>query len=184
MRAQIKVNVAGTTVRFFAHRSDAIAVANTFTKGRDYQHRAKHFGDGWLVLSVRGELHDVDGKLPEATAQLIQSGTPNVENHRETVKILRQLNAEFYSMCFNAGVGSRAHAFIEFNGLMSKYIDLVSMAVEGGMDPQLLNEHNNTPLPVEDHDMEYFGEKLRCMFGPTLDANPAAKAALRKALKL
>lgn len=61
---QNRTTVANTTVRFFARRADAINLANLLTRGRDYQHNAKHFESGWLVLSVRGELHDVDGKLP------------------------------------------------------------------------------------------------------------------------
>jgi len=112
------------------------------------------------------------------------SDMPTIEDHRETVKMLRDLNNQFYAMCFQANVGGRAHSFMEFNGLMSKFIDLMGRAVEEGMDPHQLNEHNRTPLPVETHDMEYLAEKIRCMFGPTLDANPEAKAAFVKAMKL
>ena len=95
---------------------------------------------------------------------------------------LRDLTEKFYWMCFTAKVGATAHGFIEFNGLMSKYIDLLSRAVDAGLNPQELNEHSGIPLPAEDHDMQYLGEKLRCIFGPVLDSNPRAKEALRKAL--
>ena len=100
----------------------------------------------------------------------------------EVVQTLRALNNQFYWLCFNAKVGSTAHSFIEFNGLMSKYIELLAKAVEQGIDPMQLNEHNGVPLPIEDHDMQYLGEKLRCIFGPVIDNNPAARAALLKAL--
>lgn len=99
-----------------------------------------------------------------------------------TIAMLRDLNTKFYGLCFHAGVGSRAHAFIEFNGLMSKYIDLLAKAMDQGLDPMTLNDHNGVALPVESHDMEYLGEKLRCIFGPVIDGNPEARAALHKAL--
>ena len=37
-------------------------------------------------------------------------------------------------------------------------------------------------LPIEKHDMLYLGEKLSCIFGPAIKANPVARAALKKAL--
>jgi hypothetical protein len=101
---------------------------------------------------------------------------------KEVIQTLRGLNTTFYWLCFHAKVGSNAHAFIEFNGLMSKYIDLMAKAVEAGASLGDLNEHCGVPLPAEDHDMEYLGAKLRCIFGPTIDSNPEAREALRRAL--
>lgn len=99
-----------------------------------------------------------------------------------TIAKLRNLNTQFYWMCFASKVGSEAHAFIEFNGLMSKYIDLLEKASEEGIDPSHVNEHCGVALPAETHDMQYLGEKLRCIFGPVIDSNPDAKAALKHAL--
>jgi len=109
---------------------------------------------------------------------------PTIEDHRETIQRLKKLNEDFYWLCFHAGIGHRAHSFIEFNGIQSKYIQLLSMAVEAGHDPHIFNEHSQVPLPVEAHDMEYLAEKLRCMFGPILDSNPEAKAAFIKGMGL
>ena len=105
-------------------------------------------------------------------------------DHGETIKSLRTLNRQFYALCFQANVGGRAHAFMEFNGLMSKYIDLMERAVAAGLDPMQINEHNRTAMPAAGHDMEYLAEKLRCMFGPILDSNPEAKEAFMRGMKL
>jgi len=115
------------------------------------------------------------GDMTEDTQQPDPTGA-------EVITTLRQLNEQFYWMCFKAKVGSNAHAFIEFNGLMSKYVDLLANAVKNGIDPHLINEHSGVALPCEDYDMAYLGEKLRCIFGPVIDSNPEAKAALKRAL--
>lgn len=99
-----------------------------------------------------------------------------------TISTLRALNQQFYWLCFNAKIGNTVHSFIEFNGLMSKYIDLLAIAKEQGLDLMDINEHNGVALPIEEHDMRYLGEKLRCIFGPLIDHNPTARAALKKAL--
>jgi hypothetical protein len=55
---------------------------------------------------------------------------------------------------------------------------LMTKAAEQGIDPHLINEHSGVALPCEGHDMAYLGEKLRCIFGPVIDSNPEARAAL------
>lgn len=98
------------------------------------------------------------------------------------IPTLRDLNEKFYWMCFKAGVGSTAHSFIEFNGVMSKYIDLLVHAEKAGIDLQTLNEHNGVAMKVEEHDMRYLAEKLRCIFGPVLASNPKARKVFLEAL--
>jgi len=113
----------------------------------------------------------------------MQNADDEVVRHKpEIIQTLRSLNEQFYWMCFVAKVGSEAHAFIEFNGLMGKYVDLLDAAAKQGIDPKLINEHSGVALPCEGHDMAYLGEKLRCIFGPVIDSNPEARAALKKAL--
>lgn len=70
------------------------------------------------------------------------------------------------------------HPFIEFNGLMHKFVDLCERAVEKGVVFPMANEHTGIPLPVELHDIEYMAEKLRCIFGPIIDSNDEARRAL------
>lgn len=99
-----------------------------------------------------------------------------------TIAVLRGIQNDFYWRCFRSEVGSNAHAFIEFCGLMGKYIDVLQRAAEQGVHPRLVNEHCQVPIRVEMHDMRYLGEKLRCIFGPIIDANPEAREVLRKEL--
>jgi hypothetical protein len=87
-----------------------------------------------------------------------------------------------YGLFFSAGMGSEAHAFLEFNGLIAKYVQICQRCAEQGIDFRHLNTHTGGALPVEVHDMEYFGEKLACIFGPIINANPKARDALKRAL--
>lgn len=102
--------------------------------------------------------------------------TPSFE---KKLASLRNLTEKFYWMCFHANVGSFAHPFLEFNGLMSVYVDVLANA---GVDPQQANVHGGVPLPVEDHQIEYLAEKLECIFAPILAANPNARGILERAL--
>lgn len=79
-------------------------------------------------------------------------------------------------------VACNVHPFIEFCGLMSKYVDLCREAAQKGVQFPFASEHSGMPLPAEDHDMEYLAEKLRCIFGPTLDANPSVRSNFLRAL--
>jgi hypothetical protein len=87
-----------------------------------------------------------------------------------------------YGVFFHAGMGSEAHAFIEFNGLIAEYVQICRLCAERGIDFRHLNTHTGGALPVEVHHMEYIGEKLACIFGPAIKANPAARDALKRAL--
>lgn len=87
-----------------------------------------------------------------------------------------------YWLFFRRNMGGKAHAFIEFCGLLGKYTELCAKAAAQGIDFTEASVHGSTPFPVEVHDMQYLGEKLRCIFGPMIDANPAARAALKRAL--
>lgn len=98
------------------------------------------------------------------------------------VRDMRSVVATTYGAFFGANMGGRAHAFIEFNGLISKYVDICERCVEHGIDFRSANVHGGKPLPVEVHDMAYLGEKLACIFGPAIASNPEAARVLHKAL--
>lgn len=82
-----------------------------------------------------------------------------------------------YWIFFRAGIGERAHAFIEFNGLLQKYVSMCEEAAHAGIDFTHANVHSGESFPVQPHDLKYLAEKLRCIFGPFIDANPEAKRA-------
>lgn len=83
-------------------------------------------------------------------------------------KRMRQVADQTYALFFAHGMGSEVHAFLEFNGLIQKYVDICTRAADAGIDFRMTNTHNGTPLPVEAHDIEYMAEKLDCIFGPAL----------------
>lgn len=92
---------------------------------------------------------------------------------------MRAVSNATYDLFFRAGMGSEVHAFIEFNGLISKYVDICHRCAEQGIDFRFLNTHSGEGLPVEVHDMRYLGEKLDCILGPAIHANPEAADMLR-----
>ena len=96
--------------------------------------------------------------------------------------LMRRVANDVYTLFFKSNMGGQVHAFIEFCGVLNKYVDICRRAAESGIDFTQANTHSNIQLPVEVHDMEYLGEKLRCIFGPAIDHNPEAREALKRAL--
>lgn len=104
------------------------------------------------------------------------------EEREKLLETMNELSKRVYWAFFHAGIGQTCHAFIEFNGVLSKYVDLCRKAHEAGIDFTQANTHNDIPFPCEAHDMAYLGEKLGCIFGPALRANPKAKRAFLEAM--
>jgi hypothetical protein len=76
------------------------------------------------------------------------------------------------------------HAFIEFNGLMQKYVDLCRRAAAEGVDFTMFNTHTGTSFNVLEHDVDYMAEKFDCIFGPLFRANPKLWALFKEKLEL
>jgi hypothetical protein len=96
----------------------------------------------------------------------------------EQIRKMKICAERFYWMCTQTGV----HAFIEFNGLIAKYIDLCERAHAAGLDYNVCNTHTGVAMPlVKAHDVYYMAEKLECIFGPTLD-DPQIRKAFLEAL--
>lgn len=91
---------------------------------------------------------------------------------------LRAASAIHYAGATLTGV----HPFIEFSGLMNTYVALCEEAHRRGIAYENANEHSGRALPMDEGQAAYLAEKLRCIFGPTLDANPEAAEAFRRAL--
>jgi hypothetical protein len=81
---------------------------------------------------------------------------------------MRRLSSGFYYGAVQIG----CHSFIEFCGLMNKYIDLCAATLKDGGDFNTANVHTGTSLVAAEHDIEYLAEKFECIFGTTLRANP------------
>lgn len=75
---------------------------------------------------------------------------------------------------YAAAVHTGVHAFIEFAGLMSVFVDMCKAAQKRGQDFTYANGHADAPLPLEVHQAQYLAEKMNCIFGPSLRANQKA----------
>jgi len=96
---------------------------------------------------------------------------------------VRPILAAFYLALFRAEVGSRCHAFLEFVGVMQKYLDLVrELEAQGVVEPWQLNTHCAPDITVPDHHVRYLAEKIGCIFAPLVNADPATADILRRAL--
>lgn len=104
------------------------------------------------------------------------------EERARTINALKQQVQAFYWACFTHNIGGRAHAFLEFCGIMTAYVQVLESAVRAGLDPQELNAHTGEPIPVQGHEIQYLAEKLNCIFGPVLSSNPEARKILLKEL--
>lgn len=92
---------------------------------------------------------------------------------------MREASNLFYRMAQCAG----CHTFIEFCGLMNKYIDVCSRAAQEGVDFTLTSVHAGKPLPVEGHDVAYLAEKFACIFAASMFRDPKMWKAFQQAVE-
>lgn len=74
---------------------------------------------------------------------------------------MRQWSERLYWVSTHIGF----HAFIEWNGLIAKFIDLCSLAMNQGIDFTNTNIHTGKALKIEKHNIDYLVEKFTCIFG-------------------
>lgn len=74
---------------------------------------------------------------------------------------------------YAAAVGTGCHTFIEFTGLINEYITVCTQMTANGDYTWLnANTHTGVPLQLRKHNVIYLAEKLDCIYGPTLRADP------------
>lgn len=95
----------------------------------------------------------------------------------EQIKAMRKVALAFYPQAANTHV----HAFIEFCGLMQKFIDICEQTSKKGLDFNESNTHTGEALAVAAHDVRYLAEKFDCIFGPTL-ADPKMRQVFLEAM--
>lgn len=98
---------------------------------------------------------------------------------REMVRKMSDTSALFYALAVTTG----CHTFIEFCGLMNKYIDVCRRAAEAGIDFTQTSIHGGEKLPVERHDVDYLAEKFACIFGRTMASDPKIWARFQRAIE-
>lgn len=71
------------------------------------------------------------------------------------------------------GVKTGIHSMIEWCGVMTEYVKMLQVALEGGHDPRKVDQHHGRPVSVPDFMIAYFCEKLGCQIKPFIAAEPA-----------
>lgn len=89
---------------------------------------------------------------------------------------MQSVSSSFYVAATRTG----CHGFIEFCGLMNEYIKICEQSLKDGVDFSSANKHNERALSVQPFNIDYIVEKLDCIFGPAIRANPETKAAFRR----
>lgn len=105
-------------------------------------------------------------------------GIYSKEECEEQSKKMSDVSSEFYSKAVRVG----HHQFIEFTGLMNKYIQIFNQTVKAGIDPNICNIHSGGSLVMNEHDVEYMAEKFGCIFETTLK-DPAMRNVFLKAME-
>lgn len=80
------------------------------------------------------------------------------------LKDMQRVSDAVYSRAITIG----NHAFIEFVGLMNEYIKMCAESQKQGIDFTNTNVHSGHALPMATFNASYIGEKLGCIFGPSL----------------
>ena len=79
---------------------------------------------------------------------------------RETLNRMWQVADQFYQGAAN----TECHAFIEFTGLLREYCKVCEENLARGIDFRELNAHRSQQMQVQPYQIDYFNEKLDCIF--------------------
>lgn len=101
------------------------------------------------------------------------------EERAEALRKMKIVADQFY----RGAVQTNCHPFVEFCGLMQEYIKVCQAATDKGIDFTQANRHSGAALPIETYHAAYVGEKLGCIYGPSL-SQPEVFKAFFEALEL
>jgi hypothetical protein len=79
---------------------------------------------------------------------------------QETLKRMWLVADEFYK----GAAHTNCHAFIEFTGLLREYCKVCEENLARGIDFRELNGHRSQRMELQPHEIDYFNEKLNCIF--------------------
>lgn len=86
------------------------------------------------------------------------------EEELKAIEAMKIATKNFYC----AAIGTGVHAFIEFAGLMNEYISIC----ESSPGFMTANVHTNQALSMLAHQAAYLAQKLDCIYGSSLRADP------------
>jgi hypothetical protein len=97
------------------------------------------------------------------------------EERKQKLEEMNRLTTLFYAGAVKIGV----HSFIEFTGLMNEYISACrTMEAAGDGSWDHANTHSDSPMTLKPYHIQYLTEKLDCIYGPSLRADPFLQAIL------
>ena len=82
----------------------------------------------------------------------------------EMLRRMGDTSSVFYRMAQQTG----CHTFIEFCGLMNKYIDVCREQSHNGIDFTETSRHSDGAMDLDKHHAVYLFEKLDCIFGNSI----------------
>jgi hypothetical protein len=65
---------------------------------------------------------------------------------------------------YQAAVRTNCHAFIEFTGLLREYCKVCEENLARGIYFRELNGHTSQRMELQPYEVDYFNEKLNCIF--------------------
>jgi hypothetical protein len=65
---------------------------------------------------------------------------------------------------YQAATNTDCHAFIEFTGLLREYCKVCEENLARGIDFRELNGHTSQRMELQPYEIDYFNEKLNCIF--------------------
>ena len=78
----------------------------------------------------------------------------------ESLDRMRAAANQFYM----AAAATDCHAFLEFTGLLREYIKVCEENLARGIDFRELDGHHSQRMQVQPYEIDYFNEKLNCIF--------------------
>jgi hypothetical protein len=103
--------------------------------------------------------------------------THSPEEREKMLKGMRVASNTLYRFAIAIG----HHPFIEFCGLINEYIKICERAHAQNLDFTECSAHSGKALEMRSHEAAYLGEKLGCIYGPSLQDPANLKAFLQAA---
>jgi len=75
---------------------------------------------------------------------------------------------------YQAATKTDCHAFIEFTGLLREYCKVCEESLARGIDFRELNGHTSQRMELQPYEIDYFNEKLNCIFQGLLKVEGAS----------